>query len=90
MITTKAYRLGTNFFSINLPKGAKILEVHTPFDHRPQLYVVVDTNITEMESKNFLSATLGKNYPVDIESLKYLGTYRNQSLFEIVKEKLFK
>ena len=91
MITIKTYGLGANFFSIDLPKGAKILKVHTPFGHRPQLYVLINTNSTKMETRNFLSATVDKSYSVDIKSLKYLGFYSDrENLFEIIEEKLFK
>ena len=90
MITVKTYRLGINFFSINLPKKAKILAVHAPFIHRPELRVLVDSNSTETETRNFLSATVDESYPVDIESLEYLGTYVNTDLFEVKVKKLFK
>ncbi|MCK4540400.1 hypothetical protein KAU09_04565 [Candidatus Parcubacteria bacterium] len=90
MITIKEYRIGVNFFSIDMPKKSDVLKVHAPFDRRPHLHVLIDTGITEMETRNFLSTTVGESYPADIENLEHLGTYRDADLFEIKMKKLFK
>lgn len=90
MITTAIYRIGTDFFSIDLPVGAKILKVHTQFNSRPKIHVLININSTKTENRNFLLATVGEIYHIDIESLEHLGACYNANLFEIVEKKLFK
>lgn len=78
-----------DYFSLPLPKGAKILSVQEQGDE-PQIWALVDSNAPE-EKRNFLLVGTGHPIKENPEALNFIGTFQIDGgayvghLFEIIK-----
>lgn len=63
-----------DYFSLDLPKGARILTVQAQYDE-PQLWALVDKNKPN-EKRNFRLAGTGHPIKESSESLNYIGTFQ--------------
>lgn len=78
-----------DYFSLDLPAGAKILTVQTQRD-KPQIWALVDTGQQSKVRHNFRLAGTGDDIKEDNDSLVYVGTFQLAGgnvivhLFEII------
>jgi len=64
-----------DYFSLDLPAGAKILTVQTQRDE-PQIWAIVDPEQRSMVPHNFRVAGTGHNIAENRDDLEYIGTFQ--------------
>ena len=64
-----------DYFSLNLPAGAKILTVQAQRDE-PQIWALVDPKQQSMVSLNFRIAGTGHDIVETKDDLEYIGTFQ--------------
>ncbi len=63
-----------NYFSLSLPRGAKILTVQEQYNN-PQIWALVDPN-NRTEIRKFRLAGTGHLIQENTDSLDYIGTFQ--------------
>lgn len=90
MLTIYKYAvMGKDYFSFDMPRGAKILTVQLQYGE-PRMWALVNPK-NPKETRNFLIAVTGGEIKEKKENLNYIGTFQQAEgrfvghLFEIKK-----